>query len=204
MAFWGAPVASAHHAAQAVAAALDMAAAVQQINGVHRAKGQPEISVRIGLNTGVMSVGDMGSALRRSYTVIGDAVNLASRLEGLGPFYGVEIVASAATRQAAIDFVWQELDLVRVKGKAEVVQIYTPLGRLEVATPTLQRELDHWARVLLLYRAQEANTGEHAIRQLMDAYGNKVLYQLYAQRLASMTLLPLDPDWDGATRFETK
>jgi adenylate cyclase len=90
MAFWGAPIDTPDHAALAVRAALDMADAVRDINRIHRAGGRPEISVGIGINSGVMSVGDMGSTARRSYTVVGDAVNLASRLEGLSGHYGVE------------------------------------------------------------------------------------------------------------------
>ncbi len=111
MAFWGAPVDTADHAKLAVRAAVDMAAVVRELNAQnHRKTGRPEVSVGIGINTGVMSVGDMGSAVRRSYTVVGDAVNLASRIEGLGVHYGVEIVASEATQLLAPAFAWQELD----------------------------------------------------------------------------------------------
>src|SRR5690606_17816115 len=127
MAFWGAPVEQPDHAALAVAAALEMAAAVQALDAEHRAAGLPGISVGIGLNTGVMSVGDMGSARRRSYTVIGDAVNLAARLEGLGEHYGVDIVAGERTRELAGAYLWQELDRVKVKGKERGVGIFTPL-----------------------------------------------------------------------------
>ena len=103
-----------------------MARAVEQLNQEHRAQGLPEIGVGIGLNTGLMCVGDMGSNIRLSYTVIGDAVNLGSRLEGLCKTYGVAIIASESTQSMAPGFVWQELDRVRVKGKAQAVNIYTP------------------------------------------------------------------------------
>ena len=105
-----------------VLAALAMRRAVAQINLDHRQRGWPEIGMGVGLNTGVMCVGDMGSNLRRSYTVIGDAVNLGSRLEGLGKHYGVDIVVSETTRaQAGDGFTWQELDTVKVKGKDAAV-----------------------------------------------------------------------------------
>mgnify|MGYP006199510279 CR=1 FL=1 len=101
MAFWGAPVPSLDHATCAVRAAIGMAQAVQQLNQEHRAQGLPEVGVGIGLNTGTMCVGDMGSDIRRSYTVIGDAVNLGSRLEGLSKVYGVDTVVSESTRALA-------------------------------------------------------------------------------------------------------
>ncbi|PLC04929.1 adenylate/guanylate cyclase domain-containing protein [Variovorax sp. RO1] len=206
MAFWGAPIDTPDHAALAVQAALDMAAAVHDINRRHRANGRPEISAGIGLNSGLMSVGDMGSTARRSYTVVGDAVNLASRLEGLSGHYGVEVVASGATRDAAPGFVWQELDSVRVKGKAQAVAIYTPLSAQAgaEAQDTTRQQLDRWSQVLAAYRRQDWALGRNLLAPLLAADAKKVLYQLYAQRLASMALRPQDPDWDGATRFDTK
>ncbi|MNK36179.1 Adenylate cyclase 1 [compost metagenome] len=205
MAFWGAPIDTPGHAALAVQAAIDMAAAVHDINRQHRANGRPEISAGIGLNSGLMSVGDMGSTARRSYTVVGDAVNLASRLEGLSGHYGVEIVASGATREAAPGFVWQELDSVRVKGKAQAVAIYTPLAPEATAeAQDTRQQLDTWSQVLAAYRRQDWALGRNLLAPLLAADAKKVLYQLYAQRLASMALRPQDPDWDGATRFDTK
>ncbi|RZL45724.1 MAG: adenylate/guanylate cyclase domain-containing protein [Variovorax sp.] len=204
MAFWGAPVDTPDHAELAVAAALEMAAAVHTINDAHRAGGRPEISVGIGLNTGVMSVGDMGSALRRSYTVVGDAVNLASRLEGLSGRYGVEVIASETTRRATPAFAWQELDRVLVKGKAQAVAVFEPLGLAAKVSPQQQSQLDIWQQVLNAYRAQDWATGRRLLAPLLAPGAKKVLYQLYDERLASMALRPKDLNWDGATRFETK
>jgi adenylate cyclase len=107
---------------------MEMSQAVRKINEEHRAKGIPEIGVGVGLNTGTMCVGDMGSDIRRSYTVIGDSVNLGSRLEGLSKVYGVDIVVSETTRKQAPQFAWQELDRVRVKGKEQAVGIFYPLA----------------------------------------------------------------------------
>ena len=125
MAFWGAPVEAPDHAVLAVQTALDMAQALRAINLERAQAGLPAIGVGMGLNTGDMCVGDMGSDVRRSYTVIGDAVNLGARLEGLSRVYGVDIVASDATRAQAQGFAWQELDRVRVKGKAQAITIFT-------------------------------------------------------------------------------
>ncbi|GAA4359533.1 adenylate/guanylate cyclase domain-containing protein [Variovorax defluvii] len=204
MAFWGAPVDTADHATLTVEAAIHMAAVVQEINQSHRASGRPEISVGIGINTGLMSVGDMGSAERRSYTVVGDAVNLASRLEGLSGYYGVEIVASAATRDASPCYLWQELDLVRVKGKARAVHIFTPLSRARNAAQGKDEALERWGLTLAAYRAQEWRRAQELLAPLLAADPKKVLYRLYAERLASLSLQPENPDWDGATRFESK
>ncbi|WP_457306362.1 CHASE2 domain-containing protein, partial [Polaromonas sp. P5_E6] len=104
MAFWGAPVDTPDHAGLAVKTALEMSNAVKKINEEHKIKGLPEIGIGIGVNTGTMCVGDMGSDIRRSYTVIGDSVNLGSRLEGLSKTYGVDIVVSESTRKQANDF----------------------------------------------------------------------------------------------------
>ena len=204
MAFWGAPVDNPSHASHAVSAAIEMAAAMEALSKVRRASGLPEVSVGIGLNTGLMSVGDMGSALRRSYTVVGDAVNLASRLEGLGVVYGVAIVASGTTAQAASDYGWLELDLVGVKGREQAVTILTPLGlRKELESKDLDL-IGLWNDVLRGYRAQQAEQVEPLLDLLIAQDAKKVLYRLYAERLASMTSRPYDPEWDGATRFESK
>ena len=204
MAFWGAPVETPQHAHLAVKTAMEMANAVRKINEEHRAKGIPEIGIGIGLNTGTMCVGDMGSDIRRSYTVIGDAVNLGSRLEGLSKTYGVDIVVSESTRKLAPNFAWQELDKVRVKGKEQAVAIFWPLAPDDRLEKAHAEELKNWATVLKAYRAQDWDQADVQLLNLQRMNAKKYLYELYAQRVASMRLLPFDPEWDGATNFETK
>ena len=204
MAFWGAPVEAADHAHRAVKAALEMANAVHDINRQHRAKGIPEIGIGIGLNTGSMCVGDMGSNIRRSYTVIGDAVNLGARLEGLSKAYGVDIVAGESTRKKAPDFVWQELDKVRVKGKEQAVAIFQPLAPVGQLSPDSTSELKTWGAFVKAYRAQDWEQAEVHLLNLLRSNEKKYLYQVYTERVAYMRLLPYDPGWDGATNFETK
>jgi len=204
MAFWGAPVDIPNHAHMAVKTAVEMAGAVRKINEEHRAQGIPEIGIGIGLNTGTMCVGDMGSDVRRAYTVIGDSVNLGSRLEGLSKIYGVDIVVSESTRKLAPDFAWQELDRVRVKGKEQAVAIFWPVApanRLEKASLD---ELKTWAAFLKAYRAQDWEQCDVLMLNLQRMNAKKYLYELYSERVASMRLLPFDPGWDGATNFETK
>jgi adenylate cyclase len=204
MAFWGAPVETPNHAQLAVKTSMEMANAVRKINEEHRAKGIPEIGVGIGLNTGTMCVGDMGSDIRRAYTVIGDSVNLGSRLEGLSKTYGVDIVVSESTRKLASEFAWQELDRVRVKGKEQAVAIYWPLAPAERVDKAIQEELRTWAAFLKAYRAQDWDQCDVLLLNLQRMNAKKYLYELYSERVASMRLLPFDPSWDGATNFETK
>ena len=204
MAFWGAPVDTPNHAQLAVKAAMEMCIAVRKINDEHRAKGIPEIGVGIGLNTGMMCVGNMGSDIRRSYTVIGDAVNLGSRLEGLSKNYGVEIVVSESTRKQATNFAWQELDKVRVKGKEQAVTIYWPVSSADDLPKEQADELKTWAMLLKAYRSQDWDQCDVQMLNMQRLNAKKFLYQLYSDRVASMRMLPMDPTWDGATNFDSK
>jgi len=204
MAFWGAPVETSEHAHLAVKSAMEMANAVRGINEEHRAKGIPEIGIGIGVNAGNMCVGDMGSNIRKSYTVIGDAVNLGSRLEGLSKVYGVDIVVSESARKLAPAFGWQELDLVRVKGKDQAVAIFWPVAPANRIGAETEAELKAWASFLKAYRAQDWDQCDLLMLNLLRMNAKKYLYHLYSERVASMRLLPFDLEWDGATNFETK
>ena len=204
MAFWGAPVETSGHAYLSVKTAMEMANAVRKINEEHRAKGILEIGIGIGLNTGTMCVGDMGSDIRRSYTVIGDSVNLGSRLEGLSKVYGVDIVVSESTRKLAPEFAWQELDKVRVKGKEQAVGIFWPAAPADRLDKDHADELKIWAGFLKAYRSQDWDQCDLLMLNLQRMNAKKYLYELYSERVASMRLLPFDPEWDGATNFETK
>lgn len=183
MAFWGAPVAVPMHATQAVRAACEMIHALAQFNATSPAAEGRRIEVGIGLNTGLMSVGDMGSALRRSYTVIGDAVNLAARLEGLGRDYGVTIVASAATCEQVPEMVWQELDRVQVRGKAQAVTIFTPVARVDELTGEQRAKLDQWQLVLSAYYAQQPEIAARHLAPLLADDAENILFRLYAKRI---------------------
>ena len=203
MAFWGAPVSEPDHASLAVKAALEMLDAIEQINAHYRAKGLPEIGIGIGINTGQMCVGDMGSDVRRSYTVIGDAVNLASRIEGLCKTYGVNIVVSENTRTKAAGLRWQELDKVCVKGRQQAIAIFSPLTTVDAQSGEAL-EQEKWELVLKNYRAQDWEQCQPILLDLLRKSGKKYLYALYAERVASRQRLPFDPEWDGTTSFDTK
>jgi adenylate cyclase len=204
MAFWGAPVPAQDHAACAVRAALGMSQAVQQLNQEHCAQGLPEVGFGIGLNTGTMCVGDMGSDIRLSYTVIGDAVNLGSRLEGLCKTYGVTVIASEFTQAQAPDFLWQELDRVRVKGKAQAVGIFTPLADLAQASSAQQTQWACWQRFIAAYRSQDWSQCKDLLAFLQTSEPESALYALYAARVDALSTQPYMPAWDGVTHFDTK
>lgn len=204
MAFWGAPVAFADHASRAVATALLMQASAARLDAEFRRRGWPALRIGIGINSGLMHVGDMGSSIRRAYTVMGDAVNLGSRLEGITKAYGVGIAVGQATRLAAPEFVYRELDLVRVKGKNAPVAIFEPLGKPAGLPPTVQDELRAWDEALALVRAQRWSEAIDRIDALAAAHPERGLYALYLARIAHYRAHPPGPDWDGVTTFETK
>ncbi|MEN9844681.1 MAG: hypothetical protein RLZZ612_2510 [Pseudomonadota bacterium] len=203
MAFWGAPVPVQDHAARSVAAALEMIVAVGKINQEHRQKGLPEVGVGIGLNTGSMHVGDMGSDIRKAYTVIGDAVNLGSRLEALTRVYGVDIVVSEYTRKKADQFKWLELDRIRVKGKQEAVTIYTPLNAAD-HTNTIKQEMSIWHQFLKAYRSQNWDACDVLLLNISKISSRKTLHDTYIKRVQELRKLPFDATWDGVYSFDTK
>ena len=125
MAFWGAPVSMPNHAELAVLAALDMTQVLVQINAERRTKGLSDVKLGIGINSGMMCVGDMGSFMRRSYTVVGDAVNIASRIEGLTKHYAVDLLAGNSTKLSTPLFDWLLVDTVRLAGKTESLALFT-------------------------------------------------------------------------------
>jgi adenylate cyclase len=181
-----------------------MQASARRLNADFVARGWPPLSIGIGVNTGLMHVGDMGSKIRRAYTVMGDAVNLGARLEGITKVYGVGIVVGAATRAAASEFAYRELDLVRVKGKREPVAIFEPVGPAAGLDAATAAELARWHAALAAVRAQQWDRAMSIIAQLHDSFPNNKLYSLYTERIAHYRTHPPGQGWDGVTSFETK
>lgn len=204
MAFWGAPVEDPEHAKHSILTGLEMHVALKELNKDLVSRGWPELKIGVGVNTGPMTVGDMGSKVRQSYTVMGDAVNLGSRLEGITKQYGVGFIAGEATRELVKkEFVFRELDRVRVKGKDEPVGIYEPIGlEGEVEKPVLD-ELKIWNQALRTYRAQDWDQAEVALLNLSRMSPHK-LYEVYAERVAHYRKEPPGQNWDGAWTFDTK
>lgn len=204
MAFWGAPVDDPEHARQGVLAALSMQAKLLEINELIKNRDWPPIRIGIGVNSGTMSVGDMGSQVRRAYTVMGDAVNLGSRLEGLTREYGVGVIVGQATRDLVKDGVFRELDKVKVKGKDEPVAIFEAVGLEGRVSEAQLREIELWHQCLAQYRAQEWDQADSTLRTLAHANPGHKLYSEFSSRIALMRADPPLADWDGVTTFKTK
>ena len=202
MAFWGAPLPNEHHARDGVDAALTMQEKIPALTKEFRNRGWPELAIGIGINSGTMNVGDMGSEFRKAYTVLGDAVNLASRLEGLTKEYGVPLIIGEDTRRAIPEMVCRELDRVRVRGRAHAVTIYQPLGR--TLAIELESELSEWDAALARYRQAKFAEAEIAFAALAAAHPAQKLYVLYRVRCAAFRAEPPASEWDGATTFAVK
>lgn len=197
MAFWGAPLRDKNHARHAIEAALDMDAKVKAMSPILIEQNWPEIKIGIGINSGRMSVGDMGSRFRRNYTVMGDEVNIASRIEGLTKFYGVDIIITESTQRDQQKFVFRKLDHVKVKGKKQWQSIYEVICRRTQLTTEVTQELAIYHQVLDLYFLQKWDEAEVLMQQLHDLYPGKKIYRIYLERINEFKTYPLPPDWDG-------
>jgi adenylate cyclase len=204
MAFWGAPVADTNHAQNAVLAAINMQKQSKSVNEKFAQKGWPPFKIGVGVNSGVMRVGDMGSQIRRAYTVMGDAVNLGSRLEGITKQYGADILLGESTKARISGILCREIDRVRVKGKDEPIAIFQPLGLEGEVTQSTRDQIDIWAEALRMYRAQDWDGAEAQLRRLKALQGDDELYDIFLERVADYRAHPPGADWDGVYKFETK
>jgi adenylate cyclase len=204
MAFWGAPVADPEHARQGVISAMAMQAELDKLRAQMLARGWPDIRIGVGVNSGTMSVGDMGSKLRKAYTVMGDAVNLSSRLEGLTRVYGVGILVGQNTRKIVKDIVFREVDRVKVKGKDEPVDIFEPIGIEGQVEQKVMDEVKLWHKALKAYRAQNWDQAEMDLFNAQRMSPECKLYDLYFERIKQCRIDPPGPNWDGVTAFKTK
>lgn len=203
MAFWNAPVDLPDHATRAVRTALAMQAALPELNRNFAARGWPEVKIGVGVNTGRMSVGNMGSEFRMSYTVMGDAVNLGSRLEGITKQYGVGILATEATVEADPGHAYMKIDDVRVKGKEKPVAIYTPLGEKATLPDDVRRAAAEFEAAYALYQKQDWAGAEAALSGL-KARSPQPLYDIYLARIAHFREASPPADWDGVFVYTTK
>lgn len=203
MAFWGAPLDDQQHAHHAVAAALKMQETTTALSADFVARGWPPIAIGIGINTGPMNVGDMGSSYRRAYTVLGDSVNLGSRLESITKYYGAKILVSETTQAQAPGFVYRFVDRIQVKGKNEPVSVFEPLCPQGQVSAAEQHELQHYHCMIEAYRSQNWQQALAVLDELQSE-SDRVLYQVYRQRIESLQQNPPAEGWDGVFRHTEK
>jgi adenylate cyclase len=204
MAFWGAPFEEPGHAGRACNTALKMMERVREMQKKWEAEGKPQLDIGIGLNTGVASVGNMGSALRYGYTALGDTVNLSSRLEGLNKDYGTHILVNETTYSAAKDdsLVFRELDLIRVKGKFQPVTIYELIGRAAensvYGTPEeVSQRVDLFRKAHELYRKRRWEDAQKSFQTILDKWPDDGPSRTYWKRCQDYLFDEPPSGWDG-------
>ena len=173
-----------------------MVKAMEKVTASFAERGWPPIKVGIGISSGPMNVGNMGSEFRMAYTVMGDVVNLGSRLEGQTKNYGVDIIIAEETAAMVSGFCLRELDLIRVKGKQVPIRIYEPLGRNGDMDADRLRELEHYHEALGLYRKASFEKALLLFREL-QAQSPSALYELYIERINAFIAEPPPFEWDG-------
>lgn len=204
MAFWGSPYPQQDHAYRACRCALEMMGGLEQLNRKWAEQGRRQMAIGIGLNTGPVNVGNMGSDKRLAWTVMGDNVNLASRLEGMTKEYRNRVIISESTyHQVSDKFVGREVDRIRVKGKKQPVVIY------ELLAPISERQtyaalLAEYNAALDIYRSQKWREAAGAFGMLLASYPDDGPTQILLQRCVEFVEEAPEPDWDGVYVMKTK
>ena len=208
MAFWNAPIDETKHCKDAVKAALEMLGNLDEFNKEIAKEGVPPFGMGIGINTGIVVVGNMGSEQRFDYTCLGDSVNLASRLEGQSKNYGVLIVLGPVTAQRLGDeYFTLELDCIAVKGKTEGVNIYTVFKNPDlgaIAEWLMAKDLHN--SMLEFYRKQQWKKATELVNELKGEFDGNMdqYYDLWLERIEDMKNAKLPPNWDGVYRANSK
>jgi adenylate cyclase len=204
MAFWGAPVKDPDHALHALQAGLAIAERIKTLSEEFSSKGWPELRIGVGINTGEMCVGNLGSEFRMAYTVMGDTVNLGSRLEALTKAYKVDLIVSESTFYALPDYRFRELDRVKVVGKDEPISIYEPICLKSETSRELRDELGVYEQALHYYCSKDWDMAELQFLNLKERHAERPLYDFYIERLNYFRNNPPDDNWDGVFTFTKK
>lgn len=203
MAFWNAPLDVSEHPFRAMDSALAQLEKLQELNVAFRTKFGFAIRIGIGVHTGVVRVGNMGSADLFDYTIIGDSVNLASRLESLTKYYGLELIVSETTAKACgAAFAFQEVDTVRVKGKEKPITIFT--ARTQEHAAAMSEELAAYEKALATYKKMNFDEALQEFKFLVQHHPDTALYSLYVERCDMLLRHPPKTDWDGVFTHQSK
>ncbi|MBB5022581.1 CHASE2 domain-containing protein [Desulfurispira natronophila] len=197
MAFWGAPLADGDHARHSLEGAFAMLQALEEINKEFTAEGMKALAMGIGINSGSMNVGNMGSEFRMAYTVMGDNVNLGSRLEGLTKAYGVDIIVSETTAAAVPDWACRRIDRVKVKGRTAPISIFEPIGPADSLSTETRQWLQQHDLAMEAYSAQRFDQAHDIFTATLAEHPNDSIARLYLQRIEHYQSSPPGPEWDG-------
>lgn len=207
MAFWNAPLDDKHHELHAVETAIAMVHATKVMSKKFKERGWPPVNIGVGISTGDMIVGDMGSIYRKAYTVLGDEVNLGSRIESLTKYYGVSILVSEQTYLAVSKqgILCRQIDTIRVKGKQKPVTIYEPIGLLAHSNQELLVLVDKHQKGIEAYLAQEWSLAFDLFSQLQsNTLLSTRVYGIYSTRIEELRAKAFNIDWDGTFTHQTK
>jgi adenylate cyclase len=212
LAFWNAPLDDPQHPENAARGALGMVEKLEELNAFYRENPSPlwpgEVKIGIGLNTGRCCVGNMGSAQRLSYSLIGDTVNLASRIEGLTKQYGVTIAVGSATAAQIPDFALLEIDRVRVVGRDAPETLHALVGHPgDAGDPAFATLRDAHGAMIEAYRAQDWDSAEERLAEARNLAGRFIspkLHDVYAERISAYRAAPPGEGWDGVYQATEK
>lgn len=205
IAFYGAPLPFDDHAIKACLSVIDMKRRLAELRESWRARGQDELIVRVGMNTGDAVVGNMGSRTRMDYTMMGDAVNLAARLEGANKFYGTYTMITDTTYNAAKDYIdGRELDIIRVVGKEQPITVYELLGRKDQLSGYMYEMLEKYNEGLMLFRERDWQGARNAFRKAVKIVEDDGPSLTYIERCDEFIKKPPSKSWDGVYRLKTK
>ncbi len=206
MAFWNAPLEDDMHVRKSCLASLEMSHCLKELNKTWQIKKFKSIKIGIAIHSGLVRVGNMGSDQRFDYTVIGDTVNLTSRLENLTKMYGTSIIVSDAVVRSLRknDFVFRELDRVRVKGKEKAITIYELLGEKKKLKEEKLHELAEFEQARAAYYQGDFRRAYTKINQLIQNNSDSPLYHLYSERCAMLINNPPPSPWEGIFTMTSK
>ena len=204
MAFWGAPLEDKEHPRHALQAAMKMLNILPELNEQLMSEKLPPVHVGMGINSGDMNVGNMGSNFRMAYTVMGDAVNLASRLEGLTKFYGCTLLVSGELAAEVPEYLYRELDKVQVKGRAEPVTILQPIGLKEECSSREIEQTELFNNSVALYQLQEWSEAEEGLKRYLKYQPEDVTALLYLERIEQYLSTPPSAAWNGVFSHTSK